>query len=52
MRKTLGLYANLRPAKVIPQLIDASTLKVRKATDEINNNTFMSNKYNNHNFFS
>jgi len=27
MRKELGLYANLRPAKVIPQLIDASTLK-------------------------
>ena len=27
MRKALGLYANLRPAKVIPQLIDASTLK-------------------------
>ena len=27
MRKKLGLYANLRPAKVIPQLIDASTLK-------------------------
>lgn len=23
----LGLFANLRPAKVIPQLIDASTLK-------------------------
>ena len=27
MRKGLGLFANLRPAKVIPQLIDASTLK-------------------------
>ena len=27
MRKTLGLFANLRPAKVIPQLIDASTIK-------------------------
>eukprot|EP01039_Chlorochromonas_danica_P006975 gene6975-7717_t len=27
MRKSMGLYANLRPAKVIPQLIDASTLK-------------------------
>lgn len=27
MRKELGLYANLRPAKVLPQLIDASTLK-------------------------
>ena len=27
MRKELGLFANLRPAKVIPQLIDASTLK-------------------------
>ena len=27
MRQRLGLFANLRPAKVIPQLIDASTLK-------------------------
>ncbi len=27
MRQSLGLFANLRPAKVIPQLIDASTLK-------------------------
>jgi 3-isopropylmalate dehydrogenase len=27
MRKELGLFANLRPAKVIPQLLDASTLK-------------------------
>jgi 3-isopropylmalate dehydrogenase len=27
MRKSLELFANLRPAKVIPQLIDASTLK-------------------------
>jgi len=27
MRKTMGLFANLRPAKVIDQLIDASTLK-------------------------
>ena len=27
MRSSLGLFANLRPAKVIPQLIDASTLK-------------------------
>jgi 3-isopropylmalate dehydrogenase len=27
MRKELGLFANLRPAKVLPQLIDASTLK-------------------------
>jgi 3-isopropylmalate dehydrogenase len=27
MRKTMGLFANLRPAKVIPQLLDASTLK-------------------------
>lgn len=27
MRKSLDLYANLRPAKVIPQLIQASTLK-------------------------
>lgn len=27
MRKTLGLFANLRPAKVLPQLIGASTLK-------------------------
>ena len=27
MRKKMGLFANLRPAKVIPQLIDASSLK-------------------------
>ncbi|KAL7464651.1 hypothetical protein ACHAXS_004990 [Conticribra weissflogii] len=27
MRKSMGLFANLRPAKVLPQLIDASTLK-------------------------
>lgn len=27
MRKDLGLFANLRPAKVIPQLIESSTLK-------------------------
>lgn len=27
MRKSMNLFANLRPAKVIPQLIDASTLK-------------------------
>ena len=27
MRKGLGLIANLRPAKVLPQLVDASTLK-------------------------
>lgn len=27
MRKELGLFANLRPAKVLPQLIDVSTLK-------------------------
>lgn len=27
MRSSMGLYANLRPAKVIPQLIDSSTLK-------------------------
>jgi 3-isopropylmalate dehydrogenase len=27
MRKEMGLFANLRPAKVIPQLIDSSTLK-------------------------
>jgi 3-isopropylmalate dehydrogenase len=27
MRKSMELFANLRPAKVIPQLIDASTLK-------------------------
>ena len=27
MRKELGLFANLRPAKVLPQLIGASTLK-------------------------
>lgn len=27
LRAGLGLFANLRPAKIIPQLIDASTLK-------------------------
>jgi len=27
MRKSMGLFANLRPAKVLPQLISASTLK-------------------------
>jgi 3-isopropylmalate dehydrogenase len=27
MRKQMGLFANLRPAKVLDQLIDASTLK-------------------------
>lgn len=27
MRKSLGLFANLRPAKVVPQLINSSTLK-------------------------
>lgn len=27
MRKSMGLFANLRPAKVLSQLIDASTLK-------------------------
>ena len=27
LRSALGLYANLRPAKVLPQLIDSSTLK-------------------------
>jgi len=27
MRKSMDLFANLRPAKVLPQLIDASTLK-------------------------
>merc|ERR1712157_491847 len=27
MRKSMGLFANLRPAKVLPQLINASTLK-------------------------
>lgn len=27
MRKTMGLFANLRPAKVLPQLVSASTLK-------------------------
>ena len=27
MRKSLGLFANLRPAKVLRQLVDASTLK-------------------------
>ena len=27
MRKSMGLFANLRPAKVLPQLISSSTLK-------------------------
>jgi len=27
MRKEMGLFANLRPAKVMDQLIDSSTLK-------------------------
>uniref|UniRef100_A0A7S2IFN6 3-isopropylmalate dehydrogenase n=1 Tax=Helicotheca tamesis TaxID=374047 RepID=A0A7S2IFN6_9STRA len=27
MRKSMGLFANLRPAKTIPQLLEASTLK-------------------------
>ena len=27
MRKEMNLFANLRPAKVLPQLLDASTLK-------------------------
>jgi 3-isopropylmalate dehydrogenase len=27
MRKSMELYANLRPAKVLPQLLSASTLK-------------------------
>jgi len=27
MRKSMGLFANLRPAKVLPQLVNASTLK-------------------------
>lgn len=27
MRSSMGLFANLRPAKVLPQLVDASTLK-------------------------
>lgn len=27
MRKSLGLFANLRPAVVLPQLVQASTLK-------------------------
>lgn len=27
MRKEMGLFANLRPAKVLPQLLNASTLK-------------------------
>jgi 3-isopropylmalate dehydrogenase len=27
MRKSMGLFANLRPAKVLPQLLNASTLK-------------------------
>jgi len=34
MRKSMGLFANLRPAKVLPQLIDASTLK-REIVDEV-----------------
>jgi 3-isopropylmalate dehydrogenase len=27
LRKTLGLFANLRPVRVLPELVDASTLK-------------------------
>jgi len=27
MRKEMGLFANLRPAKVLPQLVETSTLK-------------------------
>jgi 3-isopropylmalate dehydrogenase len=27
MRKSMGLFANLRPAKVLPQLVDSSPLK-------------------------
>lgn len=34
LRKGLGLFANLRPATVIPQLIDASTLK-REVVDGV-----------------
>ncbi|KAL7576436.1 hypothetical protein ACA910_018237 [Epithemia clementina (nom. ined.)] len=33
MRKQMGLFANLRPAKVLPQLIDASTLKPEVVKD-------------------
>lgn len=32
MRKELGLFANLRPAKVLPQLVSASTLKPEVVT--------------------
>lgn len=35
IREALGLYANLRPAKVYPSLVDASTLK-REVVDGIN----------------
>ncbi len=33
LRKELGLFANLRPAKMFPQLIDASTLKPEVVKD-------------------
>ncbi len=33
LRKELGLFANLRPAKVFPQLVDASTLKAEMVKD-------------------
>jgi isocitrate/isopropylmalate dehydrogenase len=35
MRKQLGLFANLRPAKVMRQLVDASTLKPEVTTTTI-----------------
>jgi 3-isopropylmalate dehydrogenase len=34
MRKQMGLFANLRPAKVLPQLLDASTLK-REVVEDV-----------------
>ena len=34
LRAGLGLFANLRPAKILPQLIDASTLK-REIVEEV-----------------
>ena len=33
LRKELGLFANLRPARIFPQLIDASTLKPEVVKD-------------------
>jgi isocitrate/isopropylmalate dehydrogenase len=36
MRKQLGLFANLRPAKVMRQLLDASTLKPEVQTSNHN----------------